>query len=88
MSDEPAFPTPDVVTIYGADWCGDCRRAKRFLDAEGIPYRYLDLEADAGAQRLVDDAGIRSIPIVVTPAGQVLIDPSIDDLASAVGRSG
>lgn len=88
MSDQPSIPTPDIVTVYGADWCGDCRRAKRYLEAEGIPYRYLDLETDAGAKRVVHDAGIRSIPVIVTPAGQVLIDPSPDDLAGAVGSRG
>jgi glutaredoxin len=88
MADDPAtrrLPVPDVVTIYGADWCGDCRRAKRLLDAEGVPYRYLDLDLDAAAQRLVDDAGIRSIPVIVMPSGRVLVEPSPDELASAVG---
>ena len=84
MSD---LPIPAVVTVYGADWCGDCRRAKRFLEASGVPYRYVDLDADPVAQRLVDDAGYRAIPIVVTPAGDVLIEPSNDELASATGSA-
>ncbi len=84
MPDQPALPIPDVVTVYGADWCGDCRRAKRYLEAAGIPYRYVDLERDPGAQQLVDDAGIRAIPVIVTPAGRVLIDPGLDELASGV----
>jgi glutaredoxin len=81
----PALPVPDVVTVYGADWCGDCRRAKRFLDATGTPYRYVDLELDAAAQQLVDDAGYRAIPVIVTPAGDVLIEPSDHELALALG---
>jgi glutaredoxin len=81
----PALPVPDVVTVYGADWCGDCRRAKRFLDATGTPYRYVDLELDAAAQQLVDDAGYRAIPVIVTPAGDVLIEPSDQELALALG---
>ena len=87
MPDQPALPIPDIVTVYGADWCGDCRRAKRYLDAEGIPYRYVDLELDPAAQQLVDDAGIRGIPVIVTPAGRVLIDPGLDELASSVGSA-
>ena len=81
----PALPIPEVVTVYGADWCGDCRRAKRFLDATGTPYRYVDLELDGTAQQLVDDAGYRAIPIIVTPAGDILIEPSNDELAAALG---
>jgi mycoredoxin len=79
------LPTPDIVTVYGADWCGDCRRAKRFLDALAVPYRYVDLELDAVAQQLVDDAGYRAIPVIVTPAGHVLIEPSDEELAAALG---
>lgn len=79
-----SLPTPDIVTVYGADWCGDCRRAKRVLDQLGTPYRYVDLEADASAQQLVDDAGYRAIPVIVTPAGQVLVEPSNEALAAAV----
>ena len=81
----PALPIPDVVTVYGADWCGDCRRAKRFLDAVGTTYRYVDLDADPAAQQLVDDAGFRAIPVIVTPGGQVLVEPSNDELAAAIG---
>lgn len=83
----PTLPTPDIVTVYGADWCGDCRRAKRFLDATGTPYRYVDLELDPAAQQLVDDAGYRAIPVIVTPGGEVLVEPSNDQLAQAIGAA-
>lgn len=79
------LPVADVVTVYGADWCGDCRRAKRFLEATGTPYRYVDLELDGVAQQLVDDAGYRAIPVIVTPAGVILVEPSNDELAAALG---
>jgi len=85
MTSVPGLPTPDVVTVYGADWCGDCRRAKRFLEATSVPYRYVDVELDGAAQQLIDDAGYRAIPVVVTPAGDVLIEPSIYELAVALG---
>ena len=81
----PDLPVPEIVTVYGADWCGDCRRAKRFLDMTGTPYRYVDLEVDGAAQQMVDDAGSRAIPIIVTPTRAVLIEPSNDELAAALG---
>jgi mycoredoxin len=87
MPSLPSLPTPAIVTVYGADWCGDCRRAKRFLELTGVPYRYVDLMADPVAQQLVDDAGYRSIPVIVTPAGHVLIEPSDDELAAALGAA-
>lgn len=78
------LPTPDVLTVYGASWCGDCRNARRYLDSVGAPYRYIDLGVDTGAQALLDDAGYRAIPVVVTPDGTVLIEPSERELASAL----
>jgi len=26
------------ITMYGADWCGDCRRSKGYLVALGVSY--------------------------------------------------
>ncbi|CAN5505488.1 hypothetical protein BH20CHL7_BH20CHL7_04890 [soil metagenome] len=79
------LPTPDVLTVYGASWCGDCRHVRRYLDAVGAEYRYIDLGQDHAAQRLLDDAGYRAIPVVVTPDGTVLIEPSERELGEAIG---
>ncbi|MEO8470030.1 MAG: glutaredoxin family protein [Chloroflexota bacterium] len=79
-----ALPVPDVLTVYGADWCGDCHRTKRYLDREGVPYRYVDLGVDPVAQRLLDDAGYRAIPVVLTVGGAVLIEPSDKELAAVI----
>ena len=78
------LPIPDVLTVYGASWCGDCRNMQRYLDAAGADYRYVDLGLDSAAQALLDAAGYRAIPIVVTPDGTVLVDPSERELASAI----
>ena len=77
------LPTPDTLTVYGAAWCGDCRNVVRYLDASGIDYRYLDLGIDRAAQATLDGVGIRSIPVVVTPDGDVFIEPSARELAAA-----
>ncbi len=29
----PDLARPSILTVYGAAWCGDCRRAQRLLDA-------------------------------------------------------
>lgn len=81
----PPLPVPDVLTVYGTAWCGDCRMAQRYLDGIGATYRYVDLGGDREAQRMLDAAGIRAVPVVVTPGGSVLIEPSERQLAAAVG---
>ncbi len=78
------LPTPDVLTVYGASWCWDCRNTRRYLDSTGASYRYVDLQSDRAAQALLDRAGYRAIPVVVTTEGTVLIEPSERELAEAI----
>lgn len=49
-----------------------------------MPYRYVDLGVDRAAQQLLDDAGYRAIPVVLTVGGAVLIEPSDRELAAAI----
>ena len=66
------------ITMYGAEWCGDCRRSKRFLDSNSVTYTYIDVEADASASDKVIkiNGGMRSIPVIVFPDGSHLTEPS------------
>ena len=34
------------TTVYGAYWCPDCRRSKKFLGENFIPYNWVDIEED------------------------------------------
>ena len=70
------------ITMYGAEWCGDCRRSKRFLDENKVGYNYIDVEADASASDKVIEinGGMRSIPVIVFPDGSHLTEPSDNDL--------
>ncbi len=78
------LPTPELLTVYGASWCSDCRNTRRYLESTGVAYRYVDLGTDHAAQALLDQAGYRGIPVVVTTVGTVLIEPSERDLAAAI----
>ncbi len=66
------------ITVYGADWCGDCRRSKRFLDENKVSYDYIDVEVTEGAADKVIElnGGMRSIPVIVFPDGTHLTEPS------------
>lgn len=71
-----------TITMYGADWCGDCRRSKRFLDTNNVSYEYVDVEVDISASDKVIEInqGVRSIPVIVFPDGTHLTEPSDNDL--------
>ena len=83
-----ALPTVTTITVYGADWCGDCRRAKRWLNSSGIEWTWIDRDADPEVRRMLADAGYLAIPVVVLPSGRVLVEPSDTQLAEAVGFAG
>jgi mycoredoxin len=64
--------------MYGAEWCGDCRRSKKFLDSNNVAYEYVDVEADASASDKVIEinGGQRSIPVIIFEDGTHLTEPS------------
>lgn len=78
------------ITIYGAEWCGFCHMAKRYLDDKGVKYRYIDVDKDqAAGQEAVDKSGQRGIP-VIDMGGNIIvgfdrpkIDSSLKDLQLA-----
>ena len=76
------------ITVYGADWCGDCIRAKRVLDRTGTSYEWIDVDVIAGA---ADEArrisGRKNIPVVVMPDGSILVEPTDPELERAITGS-
>ncbi len=51
------------VQVYSADWCRDCREAKRFLTKHGIAFQEINIETVPGAADAVIAAtGKRAIP--------------------------
>lgn len=71
------------LRMYGADWCGDCRRTKRQLDDLGVEYTYIDLMAVPEAAAVAEEiSGRKNIPVVVYPDGTHQVEPAIADVAS------
>jgi glutaredoxin 3 len=49
--------------MYSADWCGYCARARRLLDAKGVPYEEIDVDVVPGASaEMRARSGRTSIP--------------------------
>ena len=70
------------ITMYGADWCGDCRRSKRLLEVLDVQVTHIDVEADqsAAAKVIEINGGAKSIPVIVFSDGTHLTEPSDNDL--------
>lgn len=78
-----------TITVYGAYWCPDCRRAKQFLGEHQIPYAWIDIEQDPAAEQFVIEKndGRRIIPTIVFADGSFLVEPTNAALAAKMGLS-
>ena len=89
MSDEQnasgAGQTPGVV-MYCRTWCGDCARARRWLDAHNIPYTEVDVEEDpeAHARAAAHNEGRLHTPTFEIGDG-VCVDFRPDKLSELLG---
>ncbi len=75
------------VLLYVNAWCGDCRRAIRFLDEYEIPYRTIDLDDEPEAAEIVQalNRGSRSVPTILVDGVHVATEPSRGELANIFG---
>jgi thioredoxin reductase (NADPH) len=80
---------PDAITVIGASWCPDCRRAKAFLADQRVAYDWVDLEAHPEVTDVVErvNDGARAIPTIIFPDGSHLTEPGNDELADKLGLS-
>jgi len=79
--------TEPKVTVYGAYWCPDCRRSKKFLGEQFIPFRWVDIEQDMAGEAYVleKNDGKRIIPLIEFQDGSFLVEPTNADLAKKLG---
>jgi thioredoxin reductase (NADPH) len=82
--DEPVTAT----RVVGHRWSARSHEVRDFLARSSVSYRWLTADEPEG-RRLLEAAGLdeASIPLVVTPAGDSLVDPGVEELAARVGLS-
>lgn len=75
------------ITLYGTNWCSDCKRSKKFLGEQRVHYAYINIEEDTDGQAFVQKVqnGGMTIPTLVFEDGSVLIEPSNAELAAKLG---
>ena len=75
------------VTVYGAYWCPDCRRSKKFMGEQFIPYRWVDIEQDKDGEAYVlkRNDGKRIIPLLLFDDDTFLVEPTNAELARKLG---
>ncbi|HEX5840060.1 MAG TPA: glutaredoxin family protein [Anaerolineales bacterium] len=85
----PAYRSNVPVVVYGTGWCAASQMVRRYLDRLGVPYIYRDMEYDRTAARQVQwwTGGSSSHPTVQI-GGQILVEPTLDELDWALSRVG
>lgn len=58
-------PKSNGVALYSTTWCGYCKKARSWLQQNGVAYRELDVEADAAANEVYRSLGGSGVPLIV-----------------------
>jgi thioredoxin reductase (NADPH) len=77
----------DGIRVAGTLWSASSHAIKDFLARSQIPYQFLDIERDADARSLVEQANesTHQLPVIFFPDGDVLIEPSLTEVAEKAG---
>ena len=71
------------VTLLGSRHSAGTLKLREFLTRNAHPFVSMDVEADAGAQALLDRfrVSVDEVPVVIGSCGRVFRNPSVSDLA-------
>lgn len=77
----------DGIRVAGTLWSAGSHAIKDFLARSQVPYQFLDIERDPEARALVEHAngGRHRLPVLFFPGGDVLIEPTLAEVANKVG---
>ena len=73
----------DGIRVVGSALSPQSYRVKEFLSRNGVPYQWLDIEADPSARDLAGD--VSRLPVVVFEDGSTLVQPDSHQLADRIG---
>ena len=78
---------PSEIMVYSTVWCPDCKRAKQFFGEQRVAYTNVDIEQDEKALAFVEkiNDGMRIIPTIIFPDGEILVEPTNAMLAKKLG---
>jgi glutaredoxin len=73
--------------VYGAAWCPDARRSRKFLDDHDIDYQWVDIDENPQGKEYVKkvNQGKVVIPTIRFPDGSILVEPSNEQLGEKLG---
>lgn len=83
---EEAIPEGDIL-LYCARWCKDCRKARAWLEDNGLKYVEVDIDSNMAARNQVRQwAGGFLVTPVIRFYGEVILDYNVEKLDAALAR--
>ncbi len=83
----------DNIIMYTTQWCGDCRKVKRFLREKNITFTEVDIDQDeAASQQVIQwSGGRRVIPTLLiewrnSSRPIILHNPPLSELAKVFAQ--
>ncbi len=55
----------DKVVMYSAEWCGVCKKAKKYFKANNIPYKDYDIEKSSKGKKDYKKLGAKGVPVIL-----------------------
>ena len=59
------------IVMYSAEWCGVCKRAKRYFAAHGVSYDEIDIDASDANRQGFEALGGRGVPLILVGTGRM-----------------
>jgi glutaredoxin len=72
------------VVLYYADWCGYCKKARRWLDEHNVAYDLRDVDVPRYGDELAEVSGSKSVP-VLSVGGEIIRGFNPDAYERALG---
>jgi thioredoxin reductase (NADPH) len=81
--------TDESTRVVGHRWSAQSHEVKDFLTRNQVPFKWLEVERDPEAGRLLAASGCDAnrLPLVVTSSGEMLQEPTTAAVAAALGLS-
>ena len=73
------------LRVVGPGRCRDTSTVREFLYKNFVPFTWCDTETEEGQRALAELGSPRKTPVIECGNGQVLVNPSLQELANAAG---
>jgi thioredoxin reductase (NADPH) len=73
------------LRVVGPGRCRDTNTVREFLYKNFVPFTWFDTETDAGQRVLAALGSPRKSPVIECASGRILVNPSLQELASEAG---